>query len=52
MEFKQESEVMVPTGSVIVRMEFAADAAKPATGGQVTLFINDESACGGRGSRG
>ena len=48
MEFKQESEVTVPTGSVTVRMEFAADAAKPATGGEVTLFINDEPVGGGR----
>ena len=29
-------------------MEFAADAPKPATGGQVTLFINDRPVGGGR----
>ncbi len=31
----------MPTGEVSVRMEFKADAPKPATGGQVTLFVND-----------
>src|SRR6266480_7476795 len=39
MEFKQESQTTLPTGSVSVRMEFAADAPKPATGGEVTLFV-------------
>ena len=29
-------------------MEFAADAAKPATGGEVTLYINDEPVGKGR----
>ena len=29
-------------------MEFAADAAKPATGGEVTLFINDRPVGKGR----
>jgi Sulfatase len=47
-EFRQESESELPTGSVTVRMEFAADAPKPATGGQVTLFVNDEEVGGGR----
>ena len=37
-----------PTGSVNVRMEFAADAPKPATGGEVTLYVNDEPVGGGR----
>ena len=46
--FRQQSDVPLPTGEVTVRMEFAADAAKPATGGQVTLFVNDEPAGGGR----
>src|SRR5450631_1046205 len=41
-EFKQESDTPLPSGSVSVRMEFAADEPKPATGGQVTLYINDE----------
>ncbi len=48
LEFKQESERPLPTGSVNVRMEFAADAPKPATGGEVTLYVNDERAGGGR----
>src|SRR5437868_8087471 len=47
-EFKQESERPLPTGSVNVRMEFAADAPKPATGGEVTLYINDQPVGGGR----
>jgi arylsulfatase A-like enzyme len=47
-EFKQESETALPTGSVSVRMEFAADAPKPATGGEVTLYVNDERVGGGR----
>ncbi len=29
------------SGEVTVRMEFAADEAKPATGGDVSLFVND-----------
>ena len=47
-EFRQESKAKLPTGTVNVRMEFAADAPKPATGGQVTLYINDEPVGGGR----
>ncbi len=47
-EFKQESQAALPSGSVTVRMEFAADAPEPATGGMVTLFINDEPVGGGR----
>jgi arylsulfatase A-like enzyme len=47
-EFKQESETPLPTGDVTVRMEFAADAPKPATGGEVTLYVNDEPVGGGR----
>ncbi len=46
--FRQQSTVAMPTGEVSVRMEFAADAPKPATGGQVSLFINDELVGGGR----
>ena len=34
--------------SVNVRMEFAADAPKPATGGEVTLFVDGEPVGGGR----
>jgi len=47
-EFKQESETPLPTGSVSVRIEFVADAPKPATGGLVTLFVNDEPVGSGR----
>jgi arylsulfatase len=47
-EFRQESEAALPTGSVTVRMEFAADAPKPATGGEVTLYVNDVVVGGGR----
>ena len=39
--FRQQAEEPLPEGEVTVRMEFAADAAKPATGGEVTLFIDD-----------
>jgi len=39
--FKQEAEENLPSGDVTVRMEFAADGAKPATGGEVTLYIDD-----------
>ena len=39
LEFRQESEAPLPTGDVNVRLEFAADAPKPATGGEVTLFV-------------
>ena len=48
LEFKQESDTPLPTGDVAVRMEFAADAPKPATGGEVTLYVNDEKVGGGR----
>jgi len=48
LEFRQESETRLPTGSVSVRMEFAADAPKPATGGEVTLFVDDKAVGGGR----
>jgi len=48
MEFKQESDSPLPSGNVSVRMEFAADAPAPATGGEVTLFIDDEPVGGGR----
>jgi arylsulfatase len=47
-EFTQESEAPLPSGSIRVRMEFAADAPKPATGGDVTLYVDDEAVGGGR----
>jgi arylsulfatase len=46
--FKQVAEEELPTGEVTVRMEFAADEAKPATGGEVTLFIGDRPVGKGR----
>ncbi len=46
--FKQVAEEDLPTGDVTVRMEFAADGATPATGGEVTLFIDDRPVGNGR----
>ena len=46
--FRQEAEEELPAGEVSVRMEFAADEAKPATGGEVTLFIGDRAVGKGR----
>ena len=46
--FKQVAEEDLPTGDVTVRMEFAADGATPATGGEVTLFIDDRPVGKGR----
>jgi len=46
--FRQQATEPLPTGEVTVRMEFVADAPKPATGGQVTLYVNDKAVGGGR----
>ncbi len=46
--FRQQASEPLPEGDVNVRMEFAADAPKPATGGQVTLYVNDQAVGGGR----
>jgi arylsulfatase A-like enzyme len=46
--YRQQAEEALPAGEVNVRMEFAADAPKPATGGEVTLFINDRLVGKGR----
>ena len=46
--FKQVAEEDLPSGDVTVRMEFAADEAKPATGGEVTLYIDDRPVGKGR----
>ena len=46
--FKQVAEEDLPTGDVTVRMEFEADGAKPATGGDVTLFIDGRPVGKGR----
>ena len=48
LEYTQESEGTLPTGDVNVEMVFAADAPKPATGGEVTLLVNGEPVGGGR----
>jgi hypothetical protein len=47
-EYHQESEGELPTGDVNVQMSFTADEAKPATPGEVTLFINGKPVGGGR----
>ncbi len=46
--FKQVAEEELPTGEITVRMEFAADEAKPATGGEVTLYVDDRPVGKGR----
>ncbi len=46
--FKQVAEENVPSGEVTVRMEFEADGATPATGGAVTLYIDDRPVGKGR----
>ncbi|MGW7681386.1 arylsulfatase [Kribbella sp. NPDC054772] len=46
--FKQVADEALPTGEVTVRMEFDADEAKPATGGDVTLFVDDRPVGKGR----
>ena len=48
--YTQVAEEDLPTGEVTVRMEFLADAAKPATGGDVTLYANDRQV--GKGQNG
>ena len=46
--YRQQATEPLPVGEVNVRLEFEADAPKPATGGQVTLFVNDKPVGGGR----
>ena len=46
--YKQESTEPIPKGDVIVKMEFNADAAQPATGGTMSLFINGKKVGEGR----
>jgi len=46
--FRQQAEEPLPTGEVNVRMEFVADAPKPAIGGQVTLLVNGKEVAAGR----
>jgi Protein of unknown function (DUF1269) len=47
-EYHQESEGELPTGDVNVQMTFKADEAKPATPGEVTLFVDGEPVGSGR----
>jgi arylsulfatase len=47
-EYRQESEGELPTGDVNVQMSFVADDAKPATPGQVTLYVNGKAVGHGR----
>jgi arylsulfatase len=46
--YRQQAQERLPAGEVSVRLEFAADAAAPATGGQVTLLVDDKPVATGR----
>jgi len=46
--YTQEAETPLPAGDVRVELVFAADAAAPATGGQVTLMVDDRPVAEGR----
>ena len=46
--YRQESDTTLPAGEVTVRLEFHADAPKPATGGDVRLFANAKEIGKGR----
>ncbi len=46
--FRQQADELLPSGEVTVRMEFAADGPQPATGGDVTLYVNDRPVGKGR----
>jgi arylsulfatase len=48
LEYTQAAETALPAGDVNVEMVFAADAPKPATGGEVTLLVNGEPVAVGR----
>jgi Sulfatase len=47
-EYHQESADELPTGDVNVQMSFVADEAKPATPGEVTLYVNGKPVGSGR----
>ncbi|HEY1716309.1 MAG TPA: sulfatase-like hydrolase/transferase [Solirubrobacteraceae bacterium] len=47
-EYHQESAGQLPTGDVNVELTFAADEAKPATPGEITLFVNGDPVGSGR----
>ncbi|MCP2322209.1 arylsulfatase [Hamadaea flava] len=46
--YRQAAADPLPAGEVQVAVVFAADAAKPGTGGQITLLVNDRPVGGGR----
>ena len=46
--YRQESTEPLPGGDISVRMQFDADAPKPGTGGDVTLWIGDRQVGEGR----
>ncbi len=46
--YRQQAPDRLPAGEVNVRLEFAADAPKPSTGGQVTLLVDDKPVVSGR----
>ena len=48
LEYTQAAETPLPEGEVRVELVFAADAPKPATGGEVTLLVNGEPVASGR----
>jgi arylsulfatase A-like enzyme len=48
LEYTQAAEEPLPTGEVRVELVFAADAPKPATGGEVTLLVNGAPVASGR----
>ena len=47
-QYRQSSSEPLPTGEVSVRMQFDADATKPGTGGEVTLWANGRQIGRGR----
>ncbi|MFZ2012390.1 MAG: hypothetical protein WAV00_01035, partial [Nocardioides sp.] len=47
-EYRQESDGVLPSGDVRVQLVFAADEPKPATPGDITLFVNGEQVGKGR----
>jgi arylsulfatase len=48
LEYTQAAERPLPSGEVSVELIFAADAPKPATGGEVTLRVDGEPVASGR----
>jgi len=46
--YRQQGSERLPAGEVNVRLEFAADEPKPATGGEVTLLVDDKPVASGR----